>query len=379
MTGTIDLSFLKDRAVQRRMAMFVLAFAAGGAVYAFLAPKWYRSTMTVVPVKAQRGGGISSLLGGELGNLASGFESSMTGGSDAARIAAVLQSTSVVDGLIEKFDLKRRYGEKLLETTREEVLEHCSVRLLPKPNLVQVSCEDKDPRFAQEMVEYLRLIGNEAFVRVNVSSASEEVRTLERRVVELRKQADDASSAMRDFQEKHQIVDLETQAKAVVSSVASLQAQRMSRQMELDYARRFASSDEARARQLQAQLSVMDEQLRDLEEVRDATSGKPVKAGKGGAGMFPGTLEVPALRAEYEKLYRNRKVAETTLVFALDRLEGARAAEARDVSTFVVLDPPSLPTRKSRPSRLFIILSVALVGGVVAFASEWWRFRRRPA
>lgn len=98
--------------------------------------------------------------------------------------------------------------------------------------------------------------------------------------------------------------------------------------------------------------------------------------------MFPGTLEVPALRAEYEKLYRDRRVAEATLIFALDRLEGARASEARDVSTFQVLDPPTVPTRKSRPRTSLAVLLGAAVGLLAALAWEGWRSigaRERPS
>jgi capsule polysaccharide export protein KpsE/RkpR len=382
MAQSIDLSFLRNRNVQRRLVAVAAIFALAGVVYALLAPKWYRSVMTVVPTKAPKTGGLASLLGGDLAGMAGGFDASTTGGSDAARIAAVLQSTAVIDAVIEKFDLRTRYGETLQEGAREAVLEYCSVRTMPKPNLVQVSCEDKDPRFAQALVGFLGGIGTETFNRVNVSSASEEVRLLERRVGDLRKQADEASARMREFQEKHQIVDLDSQARAVVSSVAALHEQRIGRQMELDYARKFSSPDEAQSRQLMAQLSVVEDQLRDLEEAREPASGVPApgKGRRGGApGMFPAALAVPKLRAEYEKLYRDRKVAEASLIFALDRLEGAKASEARDVSTFVVLDPPTLPTRKSRPGRLYIVLSWAAVGVAAGFSWELWRFRRRAS
>lgn len=86
--------------------------------------------------------------------------------------------------------------------------------------------------------------------------------------------------------------------------------------------------------------------------------------------MFPAALAVPQLRAEFDKLYRDRKVAEATLVFALERLEGAKANEARDVSTFLVLDPPTVPTKKSRPKRLLIVAICLVAGLILSFGME---------
>jgi uncharacterized protein involved in exopolysaccharide biosynthesis len=51
-------------------------------------------------------------------------------------------------------------------------------------------------------------------------------------------------------------------------------------------------------------------------------------------------------------------------MFALERLTNARATQAREASTLVVLDPPTLPTRKSRPRAL----DSTLVGALVGFA-----------
>jgi capsule polysaccharide export protein KpsE/RkpR len=214
------------------------------------------------------------------------------------------------------------------------------------------------------------------FRRVNVGSAHEEVKYLEKRTGELRGQADELAARMREFQEAHGIVELESQAKALVNSVAALNSQRIAKQMELEYAQKFSSSDEAGRRQLESQLSVVDEKLFDLEGLPDRAPppSTRTRSGKGSRpGMFPPAMEVPRLRAEFEKLYRDRKVAEATLVFALDRLEGARAAEARDVSTFVVLDPPTLPTRKSRPIATWFFLAGGFLGLAGSFVIEWWR------
>jgi len=381
MTGSfpqiVDLSFLRDRKVQRRIALTTGLFTLAGLGWFLVSPRWYRSEMTVVPSTASKATGISSLIGGDLGGIAASLGAPVGGAVDVARIAAVLQSTAVTDAVIQKLDLKARYGESTMEQAREALWSHCDVKLLPKPAMVQAGCEDKDPAFAQQLLSAVADFGNQVFRRVNVSSATEEVRYLERRAAELTASADEAARRMREFQEKNGIVDIETQAKAVVSSAAALHGQRLVKQMELDYARNFSTPDEPGARQLESQLSVMDETLRDLEQPRpEGAGGKRAAAGK---GMFPAALSVPRLRAEYEKLWRDRKVAEATLVLSLDRLESARASEARDVSTFQVLDPPTLPTRKARPRGSVALVGAAALGFTIAMLVELWRARKRSA
>ena len=375
--NSFDLAFLRTRDARRRIGVAGALGAVLGLLYFFVAPSWYRSVLTVVPVKAQSGG-VSALLGGELGGLAAAFGGSGSGTADVARISAVLQSTSVTDAVIDKFSLMSRYGASHRELARQRLWDRCAVVALPKPALVQLTCEDKDPRFVQEMLLYFAEHGNAVFRRISVSSATEEVRFLDRRIAELRKQAEESAVRMREFQEKHQIVDLEGQARALVSSFAAVNSQRIAKKMELDYARRFSARDEASARQLESQLSIMDEALRDLE-----VSGEALPPPSGGAGkaqpkgLFPAAMAVPKLRAEYEKLYRDRKVAEATLVFSLDRLEAARANEARDVSTFQVLDAPTLPTKRSRPRGSESVLLGALLG--LAAGTVWARLKfRRP-
>jgi tyrosine-protein kinase Etk/Wzc len=377
MVFRFDLAFLTQRSALRRIAAVAAAFAVVGAAYAFLAPRWYRSTLTVVPLKQQRGpAALSSLLGGDLGSLAAGLD--VGGGSaDVNRIAAVLESNSVTDAVIEKFDLRRRYGEKYQEYTRKELWEHCSVTTLPKPNLVQLTCEDKDAAFAQQLLMFFAEHGNAVFRTVSASSASEEVRFLEKRAAEMRHQAETSAARMRDFQERNRIVDLDSQAKAVVAALAGIQGERISKEVELGYAREFTAPGESTTLQIQSQLGVLQRKLSDLGGTPTATTSGAAQREKTVAGasatLFPAALAVPRLREEFETLLRDRKVSEGLLVLALERLEMARANEAREASTFLVLDSPTLPDRPARPKRLAVIALALVLGVIASVALEWFR------
>jgi uncharacterized protein involved in exopolysaccharide biosynthesis len=374
----LELSFLVSPETRRRIAVVALAGAVAGLLYGLLAPSWYRSWLTVVPAGSVKPS-ISALLGAQVGGLAGTLEGAP--GVDAARIAAVLQSAAVTDAVIAKFDLQKRYGVSYLEVARDELWSHCDVRVLAKPNLAQLSCEDRDPAFLHDMLAFFADHGNQVFQRISTGSAAEEVRFLEGRVSELRKEATEAAARMRDFQEEHRIVDLDTQAKAVVTALAGLHAQRVNKQLELDYARTFTSRDEVSTRQLESQLAVLNRRLGDTEDVpavpppADAAR-KPLPAAP--RSLFPPAMAVPQLRSEFERLYLERKVAESTLVFAMEHLEGARASQARDVSTFQVLDLPAAATLKSRPSPVRSLFTGAALGLAFAVLAEAWRGRRKP-
>jgi len=380
MPATVDFTFLRSRAALRRMALWGGLAGLVGLAYGLVAPKWYRSSVTVVPAKQQRSS-ISSMLGGDLGGLVAGLDGGA--GADINRIAAVLESNDVSDAVIDKLKLRERYGEPVLENAREALWKHCDLRVLPKPGLVQLSCEDKDPNFARDMVGFFAEHGNQVFRRVSVGSAAEEVRAMDARVLELRRLAQEQAQRLREFQELHHLVDLETQARAVVGTMATLNSQRVLKQLELDLVRTYAAPDEPNRRQLESEISVYDARLRALEAatapapalapVAGAAAPSPGDRPRGAAsGLFPPAMDVPRLRSEYEGLYRDRKVAEASLIFALERLEGAKASEARDVSTFQVLDTATPATRHARPRALRLLAIGLALGILAAVARERW-------
>ncbi len=315
-------------------------------VYALFAPNWYRSTLTVVPATPSKGSGLGAQLAGALG---ADLPIDLGNNADVERIAAVFESTSVTDAVISKFDLSERYDEKYIEHTRRELWTHCSTRIDRKAKLVALSCEDKDPKFVKEMLGYFGDYGNEVFRRV---------------------------SALREFEEKYKVIDLESQSKAVVSAMASLRSQEISKELQLSYLNSFSSRDESTALQLRQQLAVMSAKFRKLEEppaVEDPP-GDPVGAPEvkrpapGAADIFPAALSVPRLRFELEQLYRDRKIREADLLLLMQRLEMAKVNEARDTSAFQILDPPPLPTYKSRPRRAVALATGLIIGLLCGFA-----------
>ncbi len=351
----------------------VLLGLAAGILYAFLTPPWYAATLTVVPSQRSQDTTAMSLaarLPGALDMVS----------TDVQRIQAVLQSRSVADEVIQKFELLKHYGETHIEKARAKLAEHCVTNADKRSSLVSLTCEDHDPKRAMEMAAYFGEVGNRVFGRVSASSAREERRFLEDQVIKARKDVDDASQKLRAFQEAHKIIDLPEQSKAVISAMASIKGELISKQLELSYLSSFSARTEASVVQLQQQIAIMESKLAQLEkqaQVERQSTGSAT--GSGSADFFPNAMNVPELRFELEQLMREQKIRETVFDLMTQRFEMAKVDEARDTSTFQILDQPTLPTYRSRPKRSKCAVT-GVAGGVGAALAwillpVWWRRR----
>jgi tyrosine-protein kinase Etk/Wzc len=360
----------------RKLALGAAFGLVAGVVYATVAPKWYEATLTVV--QSQHGQDAAAMsIAAKMPIALDAFT------TDVQRIRAVLVSNSVTDEVIDKFKLGDRYGTEYREQTRKELWQHCNADVDRKSGVVTLKCEDKDPVLAQAMAAYFGEVGNRVFGRVSASSAREERTFLESQVEVARKDVENSSQKLREFQEKYKVIDLPEQSKAVISAMASIKGDMISKQLELSYLSSFSSRGEASVVQLQQQISILEGKLEQLEATeRDAAAAAAPKgsgsgAGSGSAEFFPGAMAVPELRFELEGLLREQKIRETVFSLLTQRYEMAKVDEARDTSTFQILDHPTLPTTYSHPRRRKTGL-LGLFGGIAVGCAWivlpiWWR------
>jgi len=371
--------FLATRTV-RIIALSAVGCAGAAALYAFLMPNWYEAQLSVVPGTPVKGTGALGALSSALPiDLPIEMSSS---GSDAERIHAVLRSRSVTDAVIEKFKLVERYRASYLEQARKSLWTHCSTRLEKKPGVVTITCEDTDPEMVKQLTEYFGEYGNTVFRRISSSSAEEERRFLQQRVSEAKQDADTSSERLREFEEKHKVIDLPEQSKAVVSAMASLKGELLSKQLQLSYLSSFSSSEEATASQLRKQVAIMEAKMKSLEDdyqqkIRTGTDTKP--AAQEHDDVFPPALSVPRLKFELAQYFLDQKLKETVYMMLTQRYEAAKIDAIRDTSAFQILDHATLPTHKSHPHRLLIILIGFFAGLIVSISLLVYGPRTRMA
>lgn len=357
----LDVVFLLLRR-WRTMCGFALLGVATGVVYACLATPWYAASILVMP--AQR----SPEAGGLGAALPYGLDAFAT---DVQRIRSVLVSSSVRDAVIDKLARGAPSGTLDRERTREILGERCYAYVDKDPGLVVLTCEDTSPELAARMAELFGEEGNRVFGSISVSSAREERKFLEAQVEKTRRDLDEAARKLREFQRSYKIIDLPEQSKAVISAMAAIEGEIVSKQLQLSYLAGFSSDTESNVGQLKHQLAVLTAKLRQLE-----TAGATRKS-----DFFPAATGVPELRFQLDELVREQKLQET-LFFAMNqRYETAKVDEARDTSTFQILDHATVPSRPVRPNRTQLVELAGLAGVALAGAwilvPVWWRRRTR--
>lgn len=366
----------------RTVALSGLIGLALGITYFLLSPSWYQASIMIVP-KEKSAGGLGGAVGAMLGDLpidVGAAAGPLIGGTDGERIAAILRSRSTTDAVIAKFKLMERYEITMIEDARKKLWKLCATKVERKPNLVVLSCEDTEPEVARDIAEYFGQAADEGFRRIANSSASEERKFLEKRAAEARTELDKASIALRAFQEKHKIIDLPEQSKAVVSAMARLEGDLISKRVQLAYLTGFASRDESSAAQLVRQMAIVRQELDLLQQQRSPALEQAADPENRGSDLFPPAMEVPRMRYELEGLFREQKIRETVFVLLTERFESLKVDEARDLSTFVVFDHAIAPTDDVRP-KLRVVPVTALIGFVIGLMivvlPGWWRDLQR--
>jgi len=335
-----------------------LAVAVLAVGVALLLPRWYRSSVTLVP--APKDGLTLDLTG--MGNMLASSPLGLTGQpTPQDQLKMVLKSRAVADSLVDAFDLRTRWRVERQDQARDRLDDHTTITT-PKEGQVVVAVEARTPTEARDLAAgYARYAAREG-IRLKSSLAAERRSYLELRLRDVDGEIAAAGERMRQFEEQNRAFSLPDQARATMDAYGTLRSQVVLLETELAAARRFFTDQSPEVSTLRDRIAELDRQLQHM--VHD------------GSALTPKGDALPALRERYAELVR-----EQTSLVAVGELmrrvyEQARVEEANPVPTFSVLDAADLPEHHARPHRaMIVVLSLALA---FAGSTAWLHWRGEP-
>ena len=350
---------------------FVIAFAL-----AFLIPSRYTSTTRLMPPDNQATSTIAmaaAALTGKAGGLGE-MAGELLGIKNTSDIfVGILESRTVQDALVDKFELRKEYGVKRMESARGILKSRTDVSVDRKSQILRITVVDHDPKKAAAMAnEYVNQLDH-LVAKLSTSSARREREFLETRLQGVNSDLESAEKEFSQFSSKNATIDMKEQGKAMVEAAATLQGRLIFAQSELESLRQVFSDENVRVRAARARVEELKSQLDKLGGQRDVSLNQSSSVTE----LYPSLRKLPLLGVQWADLYRRTKVQEAVFEALTQQYELAKVQEAKEIPTVKVLDPPDVPETKSFPPRLLIGLTGSLLGllGGVSFllASQNWK------
>lgn len=326
----------------------------------------FTSTAKIMPPQ-QQSSGLAAMMG-QLGALA-GAAGNITGLKNPNDLyVGMLQSQTVADNLIHRFKLMEKFETPTMVDTRNQLAGMGDISA-GKDGLINVSIDDKDPKFAAELAnayvdELIKLTQTLA-----VTDAAQQRLFYEKQLQATKDRLAQAEVALKQTQEKTGMLQPDGQVQAIIANVAQLKATIAAKEVELAAMRSFATEQNPDYIRIQQEIQGLKTQLAKLEQ------GQPAA----GDFMVP-TGRVPQTGLEYVRKLRDVKYYETMFELLSKQYELAKINEAKDSSTIQVLDKATVPDRKSKPKRALIVLGGLVMGALMgimgAFVRESYRRSR---
>ena len=331
---------------------------------AFLIPPRYQAVVQLMPPDNNSGSGmimaaanskLSNGLGLMAGPLLEGF---LSGSKSSHLMVGVLESRTVADRVIERFDLRSVYRESRWQDARDKLAERTVIGEDRKTGIIRIQVTDRDPKRAAAMATAYADELNQLVATLNTSAAHREREFLESRLKEVHSDLQEAEVRFSEFASKNATLDLKEEGRSVVDASARVQGQLLAAEAQLEGLRQIFGEENAQVRGARARIAVLKKQLQAMEGTGNNSQQTDT--------LFPSLRKLPTLGVEYADLYRRTKVEETVFEILTQSYELAKVEEAKEIPTVKVLDQSAVPEKKSFPPRMLLMLLGAVAGFLLA-------------
>lgn len=356
--GDLDSVSLLDLlimiALRKRMLFQITAgFAILAAIVSFLLPIRYTATITLLP--PQQSSSLSAQLSSQLGAL--GGMAALAGGAGNLlknpndMYVGLLKSRTVEDAMIDHFGLMAEYHKKHLSDARKKFEHYATIDGSGKDGLIHISIEDPDPRRAADLasgyVDQYRSLS----AHLAITEAGQRRLFFEQQLKQANQNLAGAEEALKDTEQKTGVIQLDSQARALIESAAALRAQITAKEVQIQGMQTYATGENAQLVQVEQELASLRAQLAKL----------------GGNGDSADSIVVPKGRMtnaslEYVRKLRDVKYYETIFDILARQFELAKLDEAKEGALIQVVDVAVPPDKRSFPKRTLIVAGATLLG-----------------
>src|SRR6185312_5954686 len=352
-------------AQRKRLILWVTgAFALVSAIIALLLPVRYTATVILLP--PQQKSSLSEMFASQLGSL--GGLSSLAGGSLGIKnpndmYVAMFKSQTVEDGMIQRFGLMQEYHKRFISDARKQFENYATVDGSGKDGLIHISIEDHNPKRAAELANGYVDEFRDLSEHLAITEASQRALFFKQQLDQSNENLVKAEDALVQTEKKTGLIQVDAQARALIESAASLNAQIAAKEVQIQEIRTYANGDNAQLVRAEQELDGLRAQLAKLGGSQDVSAG----------GIIVPKGLVPTASLEYVRRVRDVKYYDTIFNILAQQFELAKLDEAKEGALIQVVDPATPPDKRSFPKRTLIIVAATLLGFIVGILLVFWQ------
>jgi tyrosine-protein kinase Etk/Wzc len=275
----------------------------------------------------------------------------------------MLKSRTTYDYIIDKFGLMELYKTKYREVARKRLGTSVLIKN-GKDDIISVSVENKNPKMAADMANAFIEKLKDMTQTFAVTEASKRRLFFEEQLKKVKEDLLKSEEEMKSFEEKTGALEIGTQAKAIIESIADLRAQIAAKEVELKVMKTYSEPKNPDLQKSEEVLTGLKEQLGKLQSKNGENPDTLMPAGK-----------MPEIGTGYTRKLREVKFNQALFDLIAQQYEIARVDEARDAIIIQVLDKAVPPEKKSKPKRALIVIDVTFMVfflmTIAAFLSEF--------
>ena len=289
-------------------------------------------------------------------------------GNDAYIINDYIQSLDIAQDIDRELGVIKHYSSRQYDIisrlwqnpTQDEFLTFWQRVVVPHLNvdtgIIELNVRAYDPQMAQKITRAV-IARSEALVNaMNERAQGDAVKLAREEVTRAEGRIRAAQAAMREFRDRHDLLDPTITASGLIQLVTTLEAEASALRTQIAETQSFMRHDAPALTSLNQRLAAVEKQLA-AEKARVAGQQSP-----------QGNLN--AIVAEYQDLTIEAEFAQKQLVSAMASLEQARIQQAAQSRYVVAYQQPTLPDESLYPRpylfTLYIFLGTFILLGIVS-------------
>lgn len=350
------LDFIIVLARNKKLVIGLPALAAALSIVISLLMSNIYSGTTKILVPQQTAGVASALLGQLQGEALAGFASSALGLKNPSELyIGILKSRTLLDALIQRFNLKKHYKKELMSDTREALLSATKIST-GRDGIITIEVEDNTAEIAADIANaYVTELDN-LLQTLSISESAQRVQFLKTELSQTKNRLNEAEERFRKMQETTGLIQLEEQGKAIIEGTAHLKAQIASNEIQLVSMRNFMTPNNPDYQRTLNDLLAMKSQLKKAEQTANHNHGD---------GLLPAG-KLPEKGVEYLRRLRELKYQESLFNAISAQHEMARIDATKDAVVIKVIDEALPADKKSGPKRAQIVILSTIAATIIA-------------